>query len=87
MTRPRIAGAVRNCSAELTPAANITLAPPSGISIATATGSVGVEAAKSAKSPKERAEPTMRRSLTAPRAPVARAPATEPTAIATASAV
>ena len=69
------------------PAAKVTLTAPSGTSAIISSGSVGAAAASRAKSPKATAEPAIRRSLTRPRAPVARAPATEPIAIATASAV
>jgi hypothetical protein len=71
----------------LTPAANVTLERPSGTSAAIARPSVGAAAASSAEAPKPTAAATSRRSLTRPRAPVASAPITEPTAIETASAV
>ena len=87
MTRPRMAGAASSCRVELTPAAKVTVAKPSGTRATRATGSVGAMAARRAKTPKPSAAPTSSRSLTRPRAPVASAPATDPIAIATASAV
>ena len=71
----------------MTPAANVTLANPSGARATIAVGRVGAVAASSAKTPNPAAATISRRSLTRPRAPVVSAPATEPTAIATASAV
>ena len=65
----------------------MTLTKPSGTSAASASGRLGAAAASRAKRPKPAAEPAISFSVTRPRAPVVSAPATEPTAIATASAV
>lgn len=65
----------------------MTLESPSGTSAAIAQPSDGAAAASSAEAPKPIEATTSSRSLTRPRAPVASAPTTEPTAIETASAV
>ncbi len=72
---------------ELIPAAKVTLTAPNGTNTASASGSDGAAAASSAQTPNAAAAPTSSRSLIRPRAPVVSAPATDPTAIATASAV
>ena len=79
-------GSTAICSAEFTPAANVTLAAPSGTSAAICSSSVGAAAASSIATPKARHEATSSRGDTRPRAPAASAPATEPTPIAAVSA-
>ena len=68
------------------PAAKVTLAAPSGIRAATSSGTEGAIAASSATAPKPNAAAISRRGPTRPRAPATRAPATDPTPIAAASA-
>jgi hypothetical protein len=87
ITRPRIEGSAASCNDELTPAAKVTEAAPSGTSAAAVSSRVGAVAAASANPPKASAETTRTRGPTVPRAPEARAPITAPTPIATASPV
>ena len=79
MTRPRIAGSDASCSDELTPAAKVTLAAPSGTSVATCSAKAGAPAAASVSAPNAIDEPANSHTLTRPRAPAASAPSTEPT--------
>src|SRR3954469_10149264 len=72
--------------AEFTPAANVTLAAPSGTRAASSSGKLGATAASSMMAPNEQAATVRMRGLTRPRAPEASAPATEPTPIAAVSA-
>ncbi len=69
------------------PAAKVTLAAPSGIKAIASSGRVGAAAAINATAPNPNAEPTSRPGPTRPRAPVTRAPTTDPAPIATARAV
>jgi hypothetical protein len=87
ITRPRMAGVAPSCRVELTPAANVTLANPSGASATISSARLGARAAARELAPKPIAAPTSRRSLMRPRAPVASAPEIEPTAMAIARAV
>jgi hypothetical protein len=82
-----MSGRAESCSAELTPAAKVTVAAPRGTRIATASGRLGAAAATSASAPNASAAPTRSRGAIRDRVPVASAPATEPIPIATASAV
>jgi hypothetical protein len=81
MTRPRSIGSAASWSDEFTPAANVTLAAPSGTSATACHVSVGAMAASSSAPPNSAALSTISRGLTRPRAPVASAPSTEPTPI------
>lgn len=82
ITRPRSASGAPSCSDELTPAAKVTLAAPSGTSVAACASSVGAAAAASSETPKSAEAPTSSAGLTRARAPATSAPATEPTPMA-----
>ena len=66
MTRPRMAGATAICRAELTPAANVTLAAPSGTRAAIWSARVGAAAASSSETPKASEEPDQQPGVDAP---------------------
>jgi len=85
ITRPRIAGSTASWSEELTPAAKVTLAAPSGSSASTCSGRVGASATSSSASANAVAAATRRRGDTRPRALAASAPDTEPTPMAAVS--
>ena len=68
-------------------AAKLTVKAPSGTSIAIASGRLGAAAASRARAPKPVAANSMKRRVIRSRAPVTSAPITEPSPIATASAV
>lgn len=78
MTRPRMAGPAASCMEALTPAANVTVAMPSGTSATTCQESVGASAASSCAAPNSAADPTSRPGPVRLRAPAASAPRTEP---------
>ncbi len=69
----------------MTPAANVTLAAPTGTRAIASRVSVGANAASPLKTPNAVAATTSSRGETLPRAPATSAPATEPTAIAVTS--
>jgi hypothetical protein len=82
MMRPRSSGGAASWRLELTPAANVTLAAPSGMSRIACIVMVWAAAAASSAAPKTAAATTSSRGLTRPRAPATSAPRTEPTPIA-----
>jgi hypothetical protein len=82
ITRPRSAGPAPSCSDELTPAAKVTLAMPSGTSASAWSVSVGASAASSWAAPKSAAETVSSPGPVRLRAPAASAPRTEPMPIA-----
>jgi len=81
ITRPRISPAA-SCSDEFTPAANMTLAAPSGTRMSSCTHFVGATAARIWAAPNSAADDTSSRPLTLPRKPEISAPAIAPTPIA-----
>jgi len=85
ITRPREALLAASCSEEFTPAANVTLAAPSGARISACMSSVGASAAPSSAAPNSSAEPASSAGVTRLRAPAASAPQTEPIPIAVVS--
>jgi hypothetical protein len=85
ITRPREGPSAASCSDELTPAANVTLAAPSGARIRACSRSVGASAASSSAMPNSAAEPASSPGVTRLRAPDASAPHTEPMPIAVVS--
>jgi len=85
ITRPRERTSAASCSDEFTPAANVTLAAPTGARISAWTRRVGAAAAPSSAAPNSSAEPASSRGVTRLRAPAASAPMTEPTPIAVVS--
>jgi hypothetical protein len=85
MTRPREGPAAASCSDEFTPAANVTLAAPSGARNSAWRSSVGAAAAASSPAPNSSADPASSRGVTRLRAPAASAPQTEPMPIAVVS--
>ena len=82
ITRPRISGVTASCSAEFTPAANVTLTAPSGTRTTAASSMVGATASSRMSTPNSPDERTSSRLLTRPRAPATSAPTTEPIPIA-----
>jgi hypothetical protein len=85
ITRPREGPSAASCSEEFTPAANVTLAAPSGARTSACASSVGAAAAASSAAPNSSAEPASSRGVTRLRAPAASAPQTEPMPIAVVS--
>ena len=81
-----MAGAEASCSEEFTPAANVTLAAPSGTSSAICAARTGAPAAARVSAPKASEAPASSAGVTRPRAPAARAPSTEPMPMALVSA-
>jgi hypothetical protein len=74
-------GVTESWRAEFVPAANVTLAAPSGASTTSWSGSTGAAAASRVSAPKLAAARTSVREVTVPRAPAASAPITDPTAM------
>jgi hypothetical protein len=85
ITRPREGPSAASWSDEFTPAANVTLAAPSGARISACVSSVGASAASSSAIPNRAADPANRPGVTRLRAPEASAPQTEPMPIAVVS--
>ena len=79
-------GSEASCRDELTLAASVTVAAPSGASATTSRASVGAPAASSERTPKTKAAPTRSIGVTDPRAPLTSAPTIAPTPIAATSA-
>jgi hypothetical protein len=80
-----MAGATASWIVELMPAEKVTVIAPRGTSASTCSGSDGAAAASNSRAPKPAAAPTRIFGETRPRAPLASAPATDPTAIAAVS--
>jgi hypothetical protein len=85
MMRPREGPDASSCSDELTPAAKVTLAAPTGARISAWASRLGAAAAASSAAPNSSADTASSRGVTRLRAPAASAPITDPMPIAVVS--